>query len=274
MKSFLRKVLVHYPFTRGRSRLTQFLSKHIDIGRDTVVSFDGDLSIQLHPMQFISKQIYFFGIFEPLETKLFKNSLREGMVVLDIGANIGLFTLISAKIIGEAGHVYAFEPSQDNFQILERNVLLNHFNDKVSLIKAAVASETMSGKLLLAKDGGSHSITFSGVKNNVPIEDVDFVRIDDFVQLRSLSRIDVIKVDAEGADFEVLKGAVETLRKFSPMLFVEFAERTLCKFGTTPKEMLDFIISFGYKPYRITKSGLKSLEIDSDISNINLFFTK
>jgi hypothetical protein len=91
-----------------------------------------------------------FSIHEPLETGLVKEKIKKGDVVLDIGANIGYYTLIFAKLVGEEGKVFAFEPEPTNFSLLEKNVEINGYKNVV-LIQKAVSNETGKIRLYLSK---------------------------------------------------------------------------------------------------------------------------
>lgn len=99
------------------------------------------------------------GIYEPLQTELVKKEIKKGDVVLDIGANIGYYTLIFAKLVGEDGKVFVFEPAPTNFSFLKKNVEINSYKNVV-LVQKAVSNKTGKLKLYLSEDNiGDHRIS-------------------------------------------------------------------------------------------------------------------
>ncbi len=273
--ALIRALTLNYPFIRGRSRLTNLLSKKFPIKRGAVVSFDGDLRIALAQNQFVSSQIFWFGIFEPIEAREFKSVLAPGMVVIDVGGNIGQYTLLAAKRVEQRGHVYTFEPASENFEMIKQNLTLNGVTDRVSLNRTALTSKVGTTHLIKPGDGGSNWLSPEGNESlGMEIEDVECTTLDHFVGRERIEKLDLIKIDVEGADYEVLKGATETIKRFGPILFIECAERALKRFGANPKMMLDYLLQLGYSPFVFTRSGLAPLTSDTNISNTNLFFRK
>jgi FkbM family methyltransferase len=264
----------HYPIIRGRSRFTRLLSDRFPLAPGTVVEFDDDLEIELSAKQFVSRQIYWFGIFEPVEATFFKSLIQPGMTVIDVGGNIGQYTLLSAKRIGSSGRVHTFEPATENFSILKRNVERNGFSDRVILNKAALTAEVADKQLLLMSDGGSHCIATEAAAATVNshMEDVHCLTLDSYVQEQGLNQIDLTKIDAEGCDFEVLKGSLNTLKSIKPPLVLEFADRVLCKYSTSAQEMLNFLLDLGYDAFEFGTAGLKPLQ-NKQLQNasLNLF---
>lgn len=270
----LAVLLRYYPFLRGRSRITQVVFKFFKLNEPAFGVLPNGARIELHPTQFVSRQIFLFGVFEPREARCFQALIEPGMTVIDVGANIGQYAMLAAARMDENGHVYAFEPAEDNFQILRRNVERSGYATRVSLFKEAVAAASGKRDFVLASDGGSNALWNPGANpdNAGQTRTVKCRSLDDFVTEHRLARVDILKIDVEGADYEVLKGSRKTLEVHRPILFVEFAERLLEKFAATPKEMLDLISAFGYRAYLFSPRGLRLLESGDDISNLNLFF--
>lgn len=266
-------LLSNYPFIKGRSRIVQAYGKRFTMKNGYIARLFNGNKIELHPTQFVSKSILLFGVFEPQEAFWFDKTVKPGMTVIDIGANIGQYTLLAAERIGNSGRVISFEPADDNFDILQRNVEMNGFGDRVQLIKNAVGSSIGICEFVLATDGGSNSIYQKSTnQSTVKRINVPCVTLDSIFMSQDFDRVDLIKIDAEGADFEVIKGAQKTLKKYHPVLFVEFAERVLIKFGTTPIEMLRFLRQLGYEAHIFTRGGLRLLRDGDDISNCNICF--
>jgi FkbM family methyltransferase len=252
------------------------LSRLLPFGADTVVEFDSDLLLELSADQVVSKQIYWFGIFEVCEAKFFASLIRPGMVVIDVGSNIGQYTLLAAKRVGATGRVHTFEPSATNFALLKRNVSRNGFGDRVTLNQVALSSVSTAQRLLVAPDGGSNFLSSdaSVVPNNWASEIVETTTLDDYVRNRGVERVDVVKVDAEGHDLEILQGAIATLTNQRPDLFVEFAERLLVRAHTTAHALLGFLTRLGYVPYEFSGTGVRPLAANADLRrDRNVFLT-
>lgn len=255
----IRTALHRYPVARGRSRLTQALSKWSVPPPGTVVPFDRDLQIELCEEQFVSRQIFWFGIFEPREANVFRSAVKRGMTVVDVGANVGQYTLLAAKRVGPEGYVHTFEPASRNFAVLKRNVERVGFHDRVKLNKMALGSRPHQTNLVLTPDGGSNWISEGDKDPADTLERVECGTLDDYLFANRMPVVHLIKIDAEGSDLEVLKGAVKTLERDAPLLFVEFAARCLTRFGATPEEMLKFLLTLGYRPHAMTAKGIEPL---------------
>jgi len=162
-------------------------------------------------MDGMAEELLFNGIHEPCTTALFKKLVKEGMTVVDIGANIGYFTLLAASLAGEKGKVFAFEPEPRNYALLVRNTELNGFKNVIPL-QMAVSNETGKVKLFLAKDPSAHSIfRVAGVQRQEYSPKyivVDAVSLDEFFKDKDCT-VDIIKMDAEGAEMIILEGMTQ-----------------------------------------------------------------
>jgi FkbM family methyltransferase len=190
----------------------------------------------------------------------------EGSAVIDVGANVGFFTEKLARWVGPAGTVIAVEPDSENLQALRRSIDRFGSNRKIEMV-AAVATDR-PGRSRLERNPlhpGDHRIAV----NSTGI-DVRAVTIDDLVTERGL-RISFIKIDVQGAELMVLKGAVWTLRSHSPVLFVEVDDLALRRYGASAASLLAFLIEEGYTANRINRDGsvqaLDSLALSSALSN-------
>lgn len=139
----------------------------------------------------LSYSLLFKGIYEEVQTKLFTRVVKKGDIVIDIGANIGYYSLLASKLVGEEGKVYAFEPEPKNFGLLKRNIELNGARNIIP-VQAIVADRAGRGKLFLCNHNpGGHSTV---IKSKQFIE-VESVRLNDFLFDK---RCDVVKMDIEG----------------------------------------------------------------------------
>lgn len=188
-------------------------------------------------------------MYEPVVTRLFESQVLPGQTVLDLGANIGYFTLILARRVGSHGRVHAFEPDPTNFSLLERNVALNGYTN-VSLVRRAVWSRTGPLQLFLSEENrGDHRVFDSGdARATVTI---DAVRVDDFFGGDPPS-VDWIKMDIQGSEPHAIRGMARLLER-SPRvtLVTEFWPAAIARSGASPAEFLGDLSKLGFAFERV-----------------------
>lgn len=205
----------------------------------------GEIKMFLNPDdEGLTPAIVNHGIWEPNETYWFTRSVKAGNTVLDIGANVGYYTLLGAALVGEEGVVYAFEPDPVSFRLLEQNVRLNGLQNVV-LEQKAVSNEPGSIRLYLAEENkGDHRI-FETEGRRESIE-VEAVSLDEYFRGHEGS-IDFVKIDTQGAEAVIIQGMSELIRDNDGMLMaVEFWPYGLSEFGFDAAELLEVLRSFGF----------------------------
>jgi FkbM family methyltransferase len=187
---------------------------------------------------YIGRSFELYGEFSEGETQLFDQIVRVGDVVLDVGANIGAHTLFLAKKVGPGGRVYAFEPQRIVFQTLCANMALNSILNTVCM---QTALGEAPGSVVVPALNYAVPNNFGGVElgtfatgESVPVRTLDSLE---------LSACRLIKIDVEGMELRVLKGAVETAKRLKPILYVE-NDRV-----DKSKELMQFIDGLGYDMY-------------------------
>jgi FkbM family methyltransferase len=192
---------------------------------------------------------------EPFETELVKNAVKKGDVVLDIGAHIGYYTLIFAKLVGERGKVFAFEPEPTNFALLSKNVEINGYRN-VILVQKAVSDKTGRIKLYLCKDSTAiHNIHNLG--NGRQSIEIESIRLDDYFKNYD-GKIDFIKMDIEGAEGVALQGMSSLLSKNRNVKIVtEFCPWRFKGTGIDSEEFIRLLIEHEFRLYRINEPEKK-----------------
>jgi FkbM family methyltransferase len=156
-------------------------------------------------------------VFEPTTTDFFKKNILPGQTVIDLGANIRYFTLLFAGLVGPEGHVYAFEPEPENANLLRKNLKINSVNN-VTVIEKAVGNEDSIRLLYRSKTNlGNHQI-FDNGENRDTIE-IYTTTLDAYFADANL-KIDWIKMDIEGAEFQALQGMQKILHQNPHMVLV------------------------------------------------------
>lgn len=159
---------------------------------------------------------YYETDYEPETFRFFRENLKAGQTVLDIGAHIGLFSVVAARLVGESGKVFAFEPTPFTRGVLGEVVALNECNNIVEIRPEAVAAEF--GETVFFDTGDTISNANSLVKTarskvEIPIT---VTSVDKFVTERNL-KVDCLKIDVEGVELDLLRGARETLLTQRPV---------------------------------------------------------
>ncbi len=198
-------------------------------------------------------------------TSTFCRYIKQGMGVIDVGANIGYFTMLAASLVGPKGYVLAVEPNPDNVRMLEGSRRANGFK-QIDLAHAAAWSKV---GLLAFNPSYSNGVTHA-------IEgDIAALLTSQIVPCFTLSmmtprdrRIDLIKIDVEGAEYAALVGARDVLTRDRPMIVSEFSpEQLKAVSGVGGEEYLRFLIDIGYRLSVIRESG-DLIEHGSDIGSV------
>jgi len=174
----------------------------------------------------------------------FRQSLRSGMTVVDVGANIGIYTLHAARAVGDTGRVFSFEPTPRTFGVLQGNVDANGFSARVDLRCAAVLDERATMPLYVQDVRcGLNSLYGRQGSRSVMVETVSLDEA-----LAAIPSIDLIKIDAEGAEPRILRGMRRIIAANPGLqIFVEFAPSILLRAGTKPADFLDELLAFGFE---------------------------
>jgi FkbM family methyltransferase len=222
-------------------------------------------------------QIYYEGSYEAGTLYVFSQTLSAGDVCLDVGANIGLMSLYAAKLVGKSGLVYSFEPMPAVFELLRANVHLTRFSN-IHAYKLALGSRQGTQPIYAHFDvnrGGSSLVDFEGGQK---IADVNVETIDNFVSSFAKKDIKLIKIDVEGWELEVLKGARGILSQANaPVICIEYSDSHPIQ-GGVPLDIYRFITSINrYRCFKLEKgkSALSKLVAIREIGDLpkqdNLF---
>lgn len=190
-------------------------------------------------------QVEFNLMLEEEILRLVLPCLRSGDVFLDIGANIGIYTILSALIVGEKGKVVAFEPETRNFAQLERNISVNGLKN-VAAFKAALGEENSKGQLYVDRPAASLLPSQKAPQEDETSESVEIVNGDDFGKAHGLPIPRVVKIDVEGFEYLVLRGLRATLSTPATELVVCEIHPYLLPKGTTQAMIAEFIASLGF----------------------------
>jgi FkbM family methyltransferase len=184
--------------------------------------------------------------YEPHVSARLRSLVRPGDTVVDVGANIGWFTLLAARLTGEGGAVHAVEANARNTNLLRRSVQANGFEDVVRI--HPVAASDSAGTMVLAPQAGSNGIVDDAAWYSVQFDGqlVHALALDDL--LAELDRLDVVKIDIEGGELRALRGFAGLLGRFRPHVLAEYSPALLRTVSRCdPAELLAFWDDLGYE---------------------------
>lgn len=185
------------------------------------------------------------GLYEPNKHAAIKALIKPGSIFVDIGANKGDFSLLVAKILGDSGSVVAIEPEPDNMGWLERSVRENSYGN-ISLHQYAISDLNGYAKLFLGSKSGWHTLVQGQADRDRGEMEVETHRLDDIIHAESLGRPCMIKIDVEGAELSVLRGATHTLSSCVDMVLLIDIHPDM---GVDPQEICSFLRSLDFEVY-------------------------
>lgn len=226
------------------------------------------LLMYLHIDDWIQENLYFLGEYEKAELKSIDQFLTNDGVFIDIGANIGLFTLHATKVVSN-GQIISFEPFPSNFKSLTKNVALNKLSN-ICMENMAIGEK--EGTINLYYDEKEKNL---GMVSAISIEggiqkEVKVTSLDSYLKNESFTKIDLIKIDIEGFEYSALLGMKNTLRTYHPSLLIEILNDN--KSLTHQLKCEDLLKGFGYNKYFIDDDGNLS-ENETNVERMNYIYT-
>ncbi len=230
----------------------------------------------------VQKQIFFFGCYEPIETNFLRNRVNESDLIFDIGANIGQYSLILGKKLLN-GLVCAFEANSETFKLLEKNIMASGLEDKIISTEMALWSEVATLEFIMPEEkniGGFGVIDKNNLNHKSSVK-VSAQTLDSWFEKRSDYGVDsslipqLIKIDVEGAELNVLKGARKLLEEFAPDILLEVCVETASRQGYHVSDLWSYLKKFGYQAYGISNSSknFKKIVNFEEIKQENIFLT-
>jgi FkbM family methyltransferase len=225
--------------------------------RELDVTVNRGIELKLPP-RYPSYRTYATGLYERGLVRLVESVIKEGMTVVDVGANVGYYSTLFSRLVGPAGRVYAFEPDADVFKYLVDNLRRNGC-DNVSASTQALSNSESSAQFVpnqlergyLAREGVSPDM-----------RRVTTTSLDYFIQERGWCSVDFVKLDIEGGEAFALKGMKEVIRR-NPMLslFVEFNQEALARSGTSTEQFQGSLQELGFEQARVVEEDLKAISL-------------
>ena len=245
-----RQWMAHWPFESGKYAprvLAPALLPMIPVWYEV----EPGIRMLLDPEDMVSRSILESGEWEAASWQMMREHLSAGGTFVDVGAQIGYYTLKAAPVVGARGHVIAVEPNPETLRRLQTNL---DASEAKMVTVAPVACSDAEAVLELyagpASNTGETSLSKANASQAGVVANTYKVRarpLDDIVREAGVAHVDVIKIDVEGAEYMVLQGALQTLDRDHPMLLLELIDRQLQSLGSSVAQVTELLKAHGYK---------------------------
>ena len=223
----------------------------------------------------LSRQLLLNGIREELQTEIWRKMIKPGMVIVEVGTNLGYYALLGASIVGKEGKVYAIEPVPRNFEIFKKNIRVNNYegiiephciaiSDKCGVSKMAITKHFNFSNMFLEKENMSDWMLKTLKKDFKKIIKVKTLTLDKF--LENKKDVDLIRMDVEGYEVKIIKGMKNTIQKSKkPLkLFIEL-HPAIFRNLSTMENFLHDLLSLNLKPiYLVNTEGKRLLKFNKN----------
>ncbi len=256
IKSLFKSLVRTLVYSRLRSiRLTEVQALHwaailkrwpaifAQVPFSEIKKVDHGAQMKVGIIDVIERNLFLSGKWDTKISQVITSELRTGATMVDIGANIGYFTLLSSNLVGPKGRVIAVEPSHRNASRLMENLWLNQVAN-TAVISIGAGSHGNFSKLNFPTYNNAGAATFRG-NNTVQDQVAAILRLDDVFEMLSVVP-DLIKIDIEGYEFEALQGMANTLKKYQPVVISELTDAFLIELGQSSRQLIEFMESLGY----------------------------
>ena len=223
----------------------------------------------------LGRHLYKYGLHEPENSKFLLQTIKlgDGDIAIDIGANLGWYSVLLNRISESGSTIFAFEPDPNNFELLEFNLTKNDCSNVKAFNKAASdKNETLSLYKYPEKNRGRHSLL---PQKNAQKVDVSAVSLDAFLDAELHSKVKFIKIDIEGYEFYALRGAVLILKN-CPMVMMEFSPH-LYPEASHASELVQFMANLEFAPKLLMHGKLEEIDLDSlicETKQLDVFWIK
>lgn len=212
------------------------------------------LKIKLKLVDWVQTNLFFLGEYEKTELDFVMKNLPKDALVIDVGANIGWYTLNLSRFLSQ-GKVLAFEPFSKNHLELQSNIEANQFKN-IKVFQIGLGNKNEKLQIRYNSRDNNFGMASINLETYDYSEDIEVRRLDDFAEQIDLSKLKFVKLDIEGFEYEALQGMEEILKTYKPYLLIEQDENVLqSKTEEVVQKMDDFLKTIGYQKYIIDKRG-------------------
>jgi FkbM family methyltransferase len=255
MRSTVQAILLWYarnvPYHRGKQRLSQWVRKIFEVSLEgEYIERRGGLWWAMNPGDYIQQDLFWSSAKDAAEIREALRCMPKGGVMFDFGANFGYYAITIATALRGDCRIYAFEPNPPTLRRFRKNLELNSTRG-VHPREEGVSDAP--GRALVVEEPAHSGAAYLDQAFN-PVDGTSAINIttlDLFCEQHKIDRLDLIKMDIEGAELRALRGGVETLRRFQPVILIELNPYTLERDGCSVRDLVVFLEDLGYTIFTV-----------------------
>lgn len=275
-RTALQYYVRHFPFKKGKNRVITTLWKPLSFRQfqGQTMLRQAEVRVNCDLTKLIQRHLFFWGSYEDECCELWIRLARRSRVIFDVGANIGLYSLLAAKVNPQSA-IHAFEPTPAIVALLNENIRLNDMhNINVNAVGVGSRSEQAFLRECRGSDDSNEGMNFV-VAGDVAPENGDFsiqiVSLQDYCRQHGIENVDILKMDIEGGEYEALTGAGSLLKSQSVgCLFIELIEWSARRSGHSTSELRNILQEAGYGVYRLSSGELKEVQREDILDGENI----
>ena len=238
---------------------------------DTIYACDFGIKLKLSREDALISGVAQMGCINPHETRILLRCLRSGDTVVEIGTyKDGWLALVASQIVGQLGKVICFEPIPQYCEEFKENVILNNRHN-IIVEQLAISDHTGKVTFNVATSNSSFIINHASVKEQITVQTTT---LDDYLRSKGISSVDLLIVDAEGAEPLILQGAQNILKHSVKYFMLEVIDDFLARTGSSSNQIVRSLTALGYQAYIITRKGLRKYGPSERSETLNMFFVK
>ena len=252
MKKIIYKIInwyaTHFRFPARGSSILFSCCKLFGIDRwHFFKKLPSGILLRLNLYDHIQKQLFWHGAYEFEEMNLLIKFLNKGDSFIDIGANIGYFSLHAAQVVEQSGTVWSFEPASLIFKQLQQHIEMNKFIN-IKPVQKGVSDKNLKSVLYLSSNENFGSTGLQpGDEFSGETENISLVKIDDFAIEQNMKNISAVKIDVEGHETQVLRGMQQILNEYKPALLIEIIASQLLLHNNAVEDIYEQLYALGYQ---------------------------
>ena len=246
MVPLLEKILLKFTIDKPmESMVIKFIPNNYQYPKETFrYANRNGINYKLDLYDYVDWWLY-FGIKEESRTKLEK-LINSTDTIIDVGTNMGSTLMNFANLTTLSGEVHGFEPDSVNYKRCCENIKLNNFKN-ITLNNIGLGDKAGKFTMIIntPSNRGENRISATSINNNK--ETIEVITLDKYVSEKKLNKVNLIKIDVEGFELNVLKGAINVLKQFKPLLFIELDDNNLKEQGYSASDLINYLLQLKYK---------------------------
>jgi FkbM family methyltransferase len=214
------------------------------------------------------------GEYEPIETKILQILGKDCRLILDIGANVGYYTVELSKFLAPGGKLLSFEPVEESYLQLEKNIAINQIQNFVQTFQLGLSDADREIDIFLPQVSGSSAASLRNLhpEEEYKTQKIKTTTLDQISGTLRIEHCDLVKIDVEGGELQVIQGGIGTIKKFKPIIFAELLRKWSAAFSYSPNHVLVVLQNLGYKCWGVSEVLREIKLFDENDQETNFLF--